>query len=158
MSKIIEKAPGILAYILVIASGIIVALIYFGGNGEAVEVGGEFLDNPTYTDTLLYWSYFLLGLAIFITILVTLIGFGKGFVENPVKAIKGLLPLIVFVLVFVVAWFSGSDEKMSIIGYEGNENFGFWAQLTDMVIYSIYALFAAIVLVIFGSKIYTSLK
>lgn len=158
MSKFIEKAPKILAYILVFISAIVVGLIYFGGNAESIEVGGDLLPVPIYTDTLIYWSYFLLGLTLCITLLVTLIGFVKGLIDNPLKAIKGLIPIIAFILIFVVAWFLGSDEKMSIIGYEGSDNFGFWAQFIDMVIYSIYAMFAAIILVIIGARVYTSQK
>lgn len=158
MSKIIEKAPKILAYLLVILSGIFVAMIYVGGNAESLEVGGELLTVPKYTDTLLYWSYFLIGLIVVITLLLIVLGFVKSLVANPLSAIKSLIPLIIFVLIFVVAWSLGSAEKISIIGYEGTENEGFWAQFTDMVIYSSYALFAAVVLAIFGARVYTSLK
>lgn len=158
MSKIIEKAPKILAYLLVILSGIFVAMIYVGGNAESLEVGGELLTVPKYTDTLLYWSYFLIGLIVVITLLLIVLGFVKSLVANPLSAIKSLIPLIIFVLIFVVAWSLGSAEKISIIGYEGTENEGFWAQFTDMVIYAIYTLFAAVVLAIFGARVYTSLK
>ena len=158
MSKIIEKAPKILAYLLVILSGIFVAMIYVGGNAESLEVGGELLTVPKYTDTLLYWSYFLIGLIVVITLLLIVLGFVKNLVANPLSAIKSLIPLIIFVLIFVVAWSLGSAEKISIIGYEGNENDGFWAQFTDMVIYASYTLFAAVVLAIFGARVYTSLK
>ena len=158
MSKFIEKAPQILAYILVLVSAVVVGLIYFGGTAESIEVGGDLLPVPEYTDTLIYWAYFLLGLTLFITLTVTIINFVKGMIDNPLKAIKGLLPIIVFILVFVVSWFLGTDEKIAIIGYEGSDNFGFWAQFIDMVIYSIYAMFAAIVLVIVGTKIYTTQK
>ena len=158
MSKIIEKAPKILAYLLVILSGIFVAMIYVGGNAESLEVGGELLTVPKYTDTLLYWSYFLIGLIVVITLLLIVLGFVKSLVANPLSAIKSLIPLIIFVLIFVVAWSLGSAVKISIIGYEGTENEGFWAQFTDMVIYASYTLFAAVVLAIFGARVYTSLK
>ena len=158
MSKIIEKAPKILAYLLVILSGIFVAMIYVGGNAESLEVGGELLTVPKYTDTLLYWSYFLIGLIVVITLLLIVLGFVKSLVAYPLSAIKSLIPLIIFVLIFVVAWSLGSAEKISIIGYEGTENEGFWAQFTDMVIYASYTLFAAVVLAIFGARVYTSLK
>ena len=52
----------------------------------------------------------------------------------------------------------GSPEKISIIGYEGTDNFGFWAQFTDMIIYATYALFIAIIGTIAGAGIYTKLK
>ena len=158
MSKIIEKGPQILAYVLGLLSALIVVMIYAGGNAESLEVGGELLTVPKYTDTLLYWSYFLIGLIVVITLLLIVLGFVKSLVANPLSAIKSLIPLIIFVLIFVVAWSLGSAEKITIIGYEGTENEGFWAQFTDMVIYASYTLFAAVVLAIFGARVYTSLK
>lgn len=158
MSKIIEKAPKILAYLLVILSGVFVTMIYLGGNAESLEVGGELLTVPKHTDTLLYWTYFLIGLIVAITLILIIVGFVKNMIANPASALKSLIPIIIFVLIFVVAWSVGSDEKISIIGYEGSENEGFWAQFTDMVIYASYTLFAAVVLAIFGARVYTSLK
>jgi hypothetical protein len=47
---------------------------------------------------------------------------------------------------------------MEIIGYEGTQNEGIWAQVTDMFIYTTYTLLVLIILSIVGSKIYTALK
>ncbi|MDX9920585.1 MAG: hypothetical protein RB289_11490 [Paludibacter sp.] len=158
MSKLIEKGPQILAYILGILSALIVVMVYAGGNAESLEVGGDLLTVPKYTDTLLYWSYFLVGLVVVITVLLIIIGFIKNLVSSPVSALKSLIPVIIFILIFVISWSLGSADKISIIGYDGTDNVGFWAQFTDMVIYAIYALFAAVAITIVGSRIYISLK
>jgi hypothetical protein len=82
----------------------------------------------------------------------------KKLITEPKSALKTLIPLIIFILVFVVGWLLGSDKYVAIIGYEGTENVGFWAHFTDMVIYSIYALFIALALTIIGAAVYRKLK
>ena len=158
MSNLIGNISKITIYVLGLISIVLVALIYFGGNADPLSVGEDSLTVPKFTDTLLYWCYFLVILAIGITLLLTIIGFVKKLIQSPVAGIKSLIPIALFVLIFVVAWFLGSPEKVSIIGYEGTDNVGFWAQFTDMIVFAIYALFIGIALTIAGSAIYTKLK
>jgi len=159
MTKLIEKIPGISAIILVLVSILLVVLVYIGGNADSLtDAAGEALTVPKFTDALLYWTYTLIVLVLLITLLMSLISYVKSFITSPISALKSLIPIVLFVLIFVVAWSLGTGEKMSIIGYEGDGNEGNWARFTDMVIYSLYALFAAIVATIVGSKIYVSFK
>jgi len=158
MSKLVQRISTLTIAILGLVSVVLVALIYFGGNAESITVGEEELTVPKFTDALLYWTYFLSILTVSITLILTLIGFIKKLIDSPAAAMKTLIPLVIFALVFVVSWFLGSPEKINIIGYEGTENVGFWAQFSDMIIYSIYALFVALILTIIGSGIYKSLK
>lgn len=158
MSKVVEKVSGFSVLILGLVSVVLVALMYLGGNAESLMVGEEALTVPKFTDPLLYWSYFLLVLIVVITIGFTLIGFVKQLIETPKSALKTLIPIALFAVIFIASWFLGSSEKISIIGYEGTENEGFWAQFSDMIIYSCYTLFAALVATIIGSSIYKKLK
>lgn len=158
MSKFIEKIPGISALVLGLISVVLVLLIYVGGNADSLMVGEEALTVPKFTDPLLYWSYFLLILALGLTVILTLVAFVKQLIDSPASAMKTLLPLLAFVLVFVVSWFLGSGEKISIIGYEGTENEGFWAQFSDMLIYASYALFIGLALTIVGASLYRKFK
>jgi len=158
MSKIVERISGISVLLLGLVSVLLVILIYVGGNAESIMVGEDALTVPKFTDPLLYWSYFLLILTLGITLMLTIVGFAKKLIDNPASAIKTLVPLIIFVLVFVISWFLGSAEKISIIGYEGTENEGFWAQFSDMLIFSTYALFIGLILTILGSGVYKKLK
>jgi hypothetical protein len=158
MSKLIEKISGITVLLLGIVSVLLVALIYFGGNAESLAVGEDILTVPKFTEPLIFWCYFLIGLTIGITLLLTIIGFVKKMIASPVAGLKSLIPIAIFVIIFVGAWVLGSSEKVSIIGYEGTDNEGFWAQFTDMIIFAIYALFIAIIGTIAGSAIYTKLK
>lgn len=158
MSKIVERISGISVLFLGLVSVFLVILMYVGGNAESIMVGEDALTVPKFTDPLLYWSYFLLVLTLGITLLLTMIGFIKKLIENPASAIKTLVPLIIFALVFVISWFLGSADKISIIGYEGTDNQGFWAQFSDMLIFSIYALFIGLMLTIVGSGVYRKFK
>ena len=159
MKKLIDKIPGIAAVFLVLVSILLVVLIYIGGNADSLsDAAGESLTVPTFTDALLYWTYSLIVLVLFITLLMSIVNYVKNFMNSPIAALKSLIPIVLFVMIFVVAWSLGTGDKMSIIGYEGNGNEGNWARFTDMVIYSLYALFAAITVTIVGSKIYVVLK
>lgn len=159
MTKIIEKIPGIGALLLVGLSVLVVLMVYVGGNADSIlNSAGEAMDVPKYTDALLYWAYFLLGFGFFIAILVALVKFGKNLIANPKSALKTLIPIVLFALLFVVSWSLGSTERMSIIGYEGTENEGLAAKFVDMVLYSFYGLFAILVLTIAGAAIYRKLK
>lgn len=159
MSKISEKVSGIVGVLFVIVSILIVLLMYVGGKADPIlNAAGEEMTVPKFTDGLLYWTVFLFGLALVITIVGALVTYGKTFVQDPKAASKSLIPLVLFVLIFVISWNLGSGERMSIIGYEGVQNEGDWAKFIDMVIYSIYALVSLALLSIVGSRIYTSLK
>jgi hypothetical protein len=158
MSKLIENISRFTILFLGVISVVLVALIYFGGNAESLSVGEDSLTVPKFTDALLYWCYFLLVLAIGITLLLTLFGFMRNLIASPKDGLKSVIVLVVFVILFAVAWFLGSPEKISIIGYEGAENEGFWAQFTDMIIYVSYVLFIGIAITIAGSGIYSKLK
>lgn len=159
MSKLIEKIPSIVALVLVVVSLLLVLMMYVGGNADSIMDGaGEALTVPRFTDALLFWTYALLGAALFITLFLASLGFVKSLISNPIAGLKSLIPVVLFVLLFFVAWSLGSGEKMSIIGYDGDGNEGNWARFTDMIIYSLYALFAALILTIAGGSIYVRLK
>lgn len=158
MSKLIERVSGLTVLLLGIISVILVALMYIGGNADSLVIGEETLTVPKFTDPLLYWSYFLVVLAIGITISLTIYGFVKTLIASPASALKTLIPLILFAVIFIVSWMLGSAEKISIIGYEGTENVGFWAKFSDMLIYSSYVLFLALLVTIVGASIYRKVK
>ena len=48
--------------------GILAAVMFFvGGSEGSLEVAGDFLNIPKFTDTLLYWIYVLVALVILVT-------------------------------------------------------------------------------------------
>ncbi len=157
--KLLLRISGIVAIVLLLISVAIVLAMYIGPSADSItNAGGDVMNVPVATDTLIYWCYALL-----IATVVAVIGFaGYKFVSNliihPKGGIKTLVTLVLFVLLIVITWNLGSPEKLPIIGYEGTENEGFWAQFTDMVIYICYTLFVLLFLAIVGNRLYVKLK
>ncbi len=127
------------------ALGIAVLAIYIiGGNGPDVhEVAGDVLPIPRFADLFLVWNYILLGLVVLVTIGVVVVEFCKNWKDNRRKAYATLGVACGMIVLALVCWFLGSPEKIDIIGYEGTDNEGFWAQLSDAVIYACYILMTA---------------
>ena len=146
--------------LLLISFFLLIAFVATLGQGteSIASAAGEAIHVPLLTDTILYWSYILFGIAIFVTVLMAIIQFIKTMKLNPGAALKSLIPIVIFAAIFVVSFLLGSGEKMTIIGYEGTQNEGLWAQITDMFLYTSYTLMVVLVLTIFGARIYTSLK
>lgn len=158
MNKLIEKLPSIVLYLL-LALGVVVGVAFYaGGSVGSIEVAGDTLNVPRFTDMFTNWCYALVGLTMLATLIFIVLNFVNAFRYSVKKAIKSLIVIALFILVFVVAWFLGSPEEMKILGYEGTDNVGFWAQLTDMIIYSVYILTAATVCTIIGSTLYVKVK
>lgn len=138
---------------------IVIAMFFLGGNSGAMEVAGDFLDIPKYSDLFLSWIYILLGLAVLITLCVLVVKLGSDFKYNPKKAIRSLCVVVGAVVLCAICWFLGSPEELHIVGYEGTDNVGFWAQMADAVMFLVYILFAAtIITVIVGACITRSRK
>jgi len=152
--KLIGLALVILSFLLLLA--------FFGTLGQGSEsltsASGEAIHVPLLTDVIIYWGYLLFGLAILVAVGVALYKFVKSLISNPAGAMKSVLPILLFVGIFIISFLVGSGEKMSIIGYEGTQNEGIWAQVSDMFLYTFYALFTILIVTIFGARIYTSLK
>ncbi len=105
------------------------------------------------TDTLLYLVYGLLGLAIIATVAAFILQFGSALKDNPVKALKSLIGVILLIVVMFIAWSMGSGEPLVIQGYDGSDNVPFWLKITDMFLYSFYFLLGATVLAMLFSSI-----
>lgn len=157
--KLLSRISNIVALVLLAVSVVIVLAMYVGPVADSItNAGGDVMNVPAATDTLIYWCYALL-----IATVVAAIGFAaykfiSNLIINPKGGIKTIVTLAVFALLIIVAWNLGSPEKLPIIGYEGTENEGFWAQFTDMVIYVCYTLFVLVFLAIIGNRLYTKFK
>jgi hypothetical protein len=155
------KGIKILGISLILISFLLLIAFFatFGqGSGMIDSAAGEAIHVPLLTDAVLFWVYGLFAVTIIVSIAAALFVFIKSLISSPMSALKSLIPIVLFAGIFVVSFIFGSGEKMSIIGYEGTQNVGTWAQISDMFIYTIYTLFVIIILTIFGSRIYTALK
>lgn len=152
--KILGLSLVLLSFVLLIAF-----FATFGeGSGMIDSAAGEAIRVPLMTDVVLYWVYALFAVAIVVSVAAALFVFIKSLISNPASALKSLIPIVLFAGIFVVSFIFGSSEKMSIIGYEGTQNEGVWAQVADMFLYTVYTLIVLIVVAIAGSRLYTALK
>ena len=129
-----------------LALGIVFIVLFFcGGSNGSLEVAGDFLDIPRFSDAFLIWNYILFGLVVLITLCVVVVDFVNNWKHNRHKAYMTLGIVGGFIVLACLCWFLGSPEKINIIGYEGTDNEGAWAQLADAVIYACYFLVIATV-------------
>ncbi|MCR5533048.1 MAG: hypothetical protein K6F10_04120 [Paludibacteraceae bacterium] len=136
--------------------GIIFTLLFFlGGANGSLEVAGDFLDIPRFTDAFLVWTYILFGLVVLITLAVVVVEFANNWKTNRRKAYMTLGVVCGFIVLALICWFLGSPEKIHIVGYEGTDNEGAWAQLADAVIYACYFLIVATIGTMIWGVIYT---
>lgn len=136
--------------------GIVATIMFFaGGSNGSLEVAGDFLDIPRFTDLFLIWSYILLGIVILVTLGVVITEFVKNCKYDKRKAIRTSVVVLGFIALVLVCWFLGSPEKVNIIGYEGTDNVGAMAQMSDAIIYLCYILFAATICTLIWGVFYT---
>ena len=151
--------PKITLWTLLALGIVVIGFFFLGGSSGTLEVAGDFLNVPKFTDLFLSWIYILLGLVILITLCVLVVKLAGDFKYNPKRAIRSLAIVVGAIVLCVICWLMGSPEELHIIGYEGTDNVGFWAQLADAVMFLVYILFAAtIAAVIAGACISGSRK
>ncbi|MBQ7631832.1 MAG: hypothetical protein IJS82_03615 [Paludibacteraceae bacterium] len=147
--------PKITLWSLLALGIVFIAMFFLGGSAGSLEVAGDFLDIPRFTDLFLIWVYILMGIAILITLGVVVVDFVENWKTDRRKAYTTLGVVCGFVVLACICWFAGSPEKINIIGYEGTDNVGFWAQLSDAVIYACYILIAATLIAMVWGVIHT---
>ncbi len=147
--------PKITLWVLMLL-GIVATIMFFaGGSDGSLEVAGDFLDIPRFTDLFLVWSYILLGIVILVTLGVVITEFVKNCKYDKRKAVRTSIVVVGFVALVLICWFLGSPEKINIIGYEGTDNVGAMAQMSDAIIYLCYILFTATIITMIWGIFYT---
>ena len=139
--------------------GILAAVMFFvGGSEGSLEVAGDFLNIPKFTDTLLYWNYVLVALVILVTFGFVIAKLVETFKVDPKRGLTSVGVVLAAVLLCVLCWVLGSPEKIEILGYEGTDNVGPMAQMTDAIMYLVYILVVATVAALVWGVIYTKVK
>ena len=139
--------------------GILAAVMFFAGGSEgSLEVAGDFLNIPKFTDLLLYWIYVLVGLVILVTFGFVLAKLVETCKVDPKAGIRSVLVVRAAVGLVALCWFLGSPEKVEILGYEGTDNVGTMARLSDAIMYLVYILTASTVVALVWGVIYTKVK
>ncbi|HZJ79297.1 MAG TPA: hypothetical protein VFC69_01815 [Dysgonamonadaceae bacterium] len=131
-------------YALTAVTLALLAAFFLGGSvlpeNQYAELVG--IDEPNFTNGLLYWIYILLALTVFSVFVFSIFGFVTNFINNRKKAINSMVLLIVFAILLVIAYSIGDGTPLNILGYEGPDNVTARLKMTDMWIYTIYILMA----------------
>ena len=150
--------PKVTLWIL-LALGIIASVMFYvGGSAGSLEVAGDFLDIPKFTDMFLTWIYLLVAMVVLVTFGFVIAKFVETYKVDKKKAVTSLGVIVAGVLLCVLCWVLGSPEKMEIIGYEGTDNVGNMARMADAIMYLVYILTAATVVSLVWGVIYTKVK
>ena len=150
--------PKVTLWVLMVVGIIATAMFFLGGSEGSLEVAGDFLDIPKFSDVFLYWIYALVGLVILVTFGFVLAKLVETFKVDPKAGVRSILVVLAAVGICALCWFLGSPEKMEIIGYEGTDNVGNMARLSDAIMYLVYILTASTVAALVWGVIYTKVK
>ena len=141
------------------AVGIIASILFFvGGSEGSLEVAGDFLDIPKFSDLLLIWNYVLVGVVILVTFGFVIAKLVETFKVDAKRGITTVGVIIAAVVLVLVCWFIGSPDKIEILGYEGTDNEGNMARMSDAIMYLTYILTTATVVTLIWGVIYTKTK
>ena len=150
--------PKVTLWVLMVVGIIATALFFLGGSEGSLEVAGDFLDIPKFTDLLLYWNYVLVALVIIATFGFVIAKLVETFKVDAKKGLVSVGVVLGAIALCAVCWFLGSPEKIEILGYEGTDNVGPMAQMTDAIMYLVYILVAATVAALVWGVVYTKVK
>ena len=150
--------PKVTLWVLMLVGIVATAMFFLGGSEGSLEVAGDFLDIPKFTNVLLYWIYALVVLVILVTFGFVLAKLVETFKVDPKAGVRSILVVLAAVGICALCWFLGSPEKMEIIGYEGTDNVGNMARLSDAIMYLVYILTASTVAALVWGVIYTKVK
>lgn len=134
----------ILEYLLLIVSAVIILVFYFG---PTMQVGAE--EVPRITETALYWTYALLGVAALSTIVFSLV---KIF-QQPKNAKVSFISIGVMAIVVLIAYSLASDSVLSLTGYEGEFNTPTALQWSGTGLITMYVFLGMAVLAILYTEI-----
>ena len=150
--------PKVTLWVLMLV-GIVASVMFFAGGSEgSLEVAGDFLNITKFTDTLLYWIYVLVGLVILATFGFVLAKLVETFKVDPKAGIRSVVVVLAAVALCALCWFLGSPEKIEILGYEGTDNVGNMARMSDAIMYLVYILTASTIAALVWGVIYTKVK
>jgi len=150
--------PKVTLWVLMVVGIVATALFFLGGSEGSLEVAGDFLDIPKFTNVLLYWIYALVVLVILVTFGFVIAKLVETFKVDSKRGLVSVGVVLAAVALCALCWFLGSPEKVEILGYEGTDNVGNMARMSDAIMYLVYILTASTVAALVWGVIYTKVK
>lgn len=143
----IHKISKWVLYLLMLAS-IVSTVVYYSIGFQDTAPG------PEYTDQLLILAYVFVGLGLGFTLLLSVFNFFKKLTSEPKQALKSLIGPVFIILVFVIGYALSDGTPLTITGYDGPDNIPSMLKFADTMLYSMYALIVAAILMVVASSIY----
>ena len=153
-----KSIPKVTLLVLMIMGILAAAMFFLGGSEGSLEVAGDFLDIPKFTNVLLCWIYVLVALVILVTFGFVIAKLVETFKVDSKRALTSVGVVLGAVVLCIICWFLGSPEKVEILGYEGTDNVGNMARMSDAIMYLVYILTASTVAALVWGVIYTKVK
>ena len=150
--------PKVTLWVLMVVGIIATAMFFLGGSEGSLEVAGDFLDIPKFTNVLLYWIYALVVLVILVTFGFVLAKLVETFKVDPKRGLASVGVVLGAVALCALCWVLGSPEKVEILGYEGTDNVGNMARMSNAIMYLVYILTASTVAALVWGVVYTKVK
>ena len=152
--------PKVALWVLMLVGLVAAALFFLGGSGaeQPLEVAGDLLAIPNFTNVLLCWIYVLVALVILVTFGFVIAKLVETFKVDPKKGLVSVGVVLGAVALCALCWVLGSPEKVEILGYEGTDNVGNMARMSDAIMYLVYILTASTVAALVWGVIYTKVK
>jgi hypothetical protein len=139
--KKIAKIANIVMYVLLIFTVLFTVMTLTGGTVE-----GDTNETPVFLDTVLNYTYFLIGACACIAILFEI----YHVVTNPANAKRSLMSIGLIGVVILVSYMLSDGTPLKIIGYEGPDNVPSMLILSDVGLFVFYILFG----ITFGAIVY----
>ena len=153
-----KLVPKVTLWVLMLVGIVATAMFFFGGSEGSLEVAGDFLDIPKFTNVLLYWIYALVALVILVTFGFVIAKLVETFKVDPKRGLTSVGVVLGAIALCVLCWFLGSPEEVEILGYEGTDNVGAMARMSDAIMYLVYILTASTIVALIWGVIYTRVK
>jgi hypothetical protein len=144
----IARISSITLYVI-IGITVILTVLFFAG-GYIAGTKGTNLAEPINTDYMLIWNVILLGIAIILTLVFTLV----SIFMNPKRALRSLIVLgVVAVIIFISYQFS-SDELLNLVNYNGPDNIPSTLKIVDTGLFLTYFF----LIIAFGAILYNEIS
>ena len=128
---------------------VLLGLFMFGG-----EVPNQPYTTPVYTAALLNWAYILCGIAIIVAVIFPVI----RLFTRPKQAMKSFIGLAGVAIVILIGYALADGTPLKLVGYTGPDNVPSMLIFTDTILYTMYFLFAAAILDILVTEVYSRMK
>ncbi|MCK9324377.1 MAG: hypothetical protein M0P69_02680 [Bacteroidales bacterium] len=143
-------------YLLMAVCVVLIVLFYLSNQNTNPDdsIAKQMVDFGPMMDIMIYWVYILLGIAILAAVGIPLV----GMITNPKRGLKTLISVVILGVILFAAYQLGSGEELELAGYSGPDNIYSRLKLTDMVIFSVYALLGVSILSLLYSSVSKLLK